>query len=148
MLGALGAPNKNIRLVVRANGVVVGVVGTLTGAALGLAAWLAYRPRLEISAHHVIGAFALPWVVIIPAMVLAVVATFFAASRPARDHQGPHRDRPVRAACSPKRVHRSALPGVILLVAAFVLLSFTGRSHGSGGGMLELVLGFVALSWR
>jgi len=146
MLGALGATDKNIRLVVRANGVVVGVVGTLTGAALGLAAWLAYRPRLEMSAHHVIGAFALPWVVIVPAMVLAVVATFLAASRPARTITRV----PIVTALSgrpapPKRVHRSALPGVILLVAAFVLLSFTGRSHGSGGGMLELVLGFVAL---
>ena len=146
MLGALGATDKNIRLVVRANGVVVGVVGTLTGAALGLAAWLAYRPRLEMSAHHVIGAFALPWVVIVPAMVLAVVATFLAASRPARTITRV----PIVTALSgrpapPKRVRRSALPGVILLVAAFVLLSFTGRSHGSGGGMLELVLGFVAL---
>jgi putative ABC transport system permease protein len=146
MLGALGATDKNIRLVVRANGVVVGVVGTLTGAALGLAAWLAYRPRLEMSAHHVIGAFALPWVVIVAAMVLAVVATFLAASRPARTITRV----PIVTALSgrpapPKRVHRSALPGVILLVAAFVLLSFTGRSHGSGGGMLELVLGFVAL---
>ena len=146
MLGALGATDKNIRLVVRANGVVVGVVGTLTGAALGLAAWLAYRPRLEMSAHHVIGAFALPWVVIVPAMVLAVVATFLAASRPARTITRV----PIVTALSgrpapPKRVHRSALPGVILLVAAFVLLLLTGRSHGSGGGMLELVLGFVAL---
>ena len=146
MLGALGATDKNIRLVVRANGVVVGVVGTLTGAALGLAAWLAYRPRLEMSAHHVIGAFALPWVVIVPAMVLAVVATFLAASRPARTITRV----PIVTALSgrpapPKRVRRSALPGVILLVAAFVLLLLTGRSHGSGGGMLELVLGFVAL---
>ena len=146
MLGALGATDKNIRLVVRANGVVVGVVGTLTGAALGLAAWLAYRPRLEMSAHHVIGAFALPWVVIVPAMVLAVLATFLAASRPARTITRV----PIVTALSgrpapPKRVHRSALPGVILLVAAFVLLLLTGRSHGSGGGMLELVLGFVAL---
>jgi putative ABC transport system permease protein len=146
MLGALGATDKNIRLVVRANGVVVGVVGTLTGAALGLAAWLAYRPRLEMSAHHVIGAFALPWVVIVAAMVLAVVATFLAASRPARTITRV----PIVTALSgrpapPKRVHRSALPGVILLVAAFVLLLLTGRSHGSGGGMLELVLGFVAL---
>ena len=45
MLGSLGATDRNIRLVVRANGVVVGVVGALAGAALGLAAWLAYRPR-------------------------------------------------------------------------------------------------------
>jgi putative ABC transport system permease protein len=147
MLGALGATDRNIRLVVRANGVVVGVVGTLAGAALGLAAWLAYRPRLEASAHHVIRAFALPWVVIVPAMALAVVATFFAASRPARAITRV----PIVTALSgrpapPKRVHRSALPGVILLVAAFVLVLYSGKSNGNGGGALPaLVFGFVAL---
>ena len=47
MLGALGATDRNVRLVVLANGVVVGVVGALIGAVVGLAAWLAYRPRLE-----------------------------------------------------------------------------------------------------
>ena len=84
MLGALGATDRNIRLVVRVNGVLVGVVGAVIGTVLGLAAWLAYRPRLESSAHHVIGSFQLPWVVIGPAIALAVLATYFAASRPAR----------------------------------------------------------------
>ena len=99
MLASMGATDKHIRLVVRANGVVVGVAGALIGAALGLAAWLAYRPSVETNAHHVIGAFQLPWLVIAAAMVLAVLATFLAASRPARPtHQAPHRDGPVRTA--------------------------------------------------
>ena len=50
MLGAQGASDKHIRLVVRANGVVVGVAGTLIGAVLGLIGWLAYRPILESDA--------------------------------------------------------------------------------------------------
>ena len=45
MLEALGATDRHVRLVVRTNGVVVGVVGALAGAVLGLAAWLAYRPQ-------------------------------------------------------------------------------------------------------
>ena len=110
MLGALGATDRNIRLVVRANGVVVGVAGALVGPVLGLAAWLAYRPRVESDAHHVIGPFQLPWVVIGPAMALAVVATYFAASRPARaDHPDPDRDRAVRAA-RPARSRCAARP--------------------------------------
>ena len=56
----------------------------LLGFALGLAAWLAYRPHNEQSAHHVISMFALPWTVIAVAMVLAVVAAFLAAGHPAR----------------------------------------------------------------
>ena len=47
------------------------VAGVLIGAVVGLAAWLAYRPYLESDAHHVIGVFQLPWLVIGVAMVLA-----------------------------------------------------------------------------
>ncbi|HJY73420.1 MAG TPA: FtsX-like permease family protein, partial [Streptosporangiaceae bacterium] len=146
MLGALGAADRNIRLVVRVNGVLVGVVGALAGAVLGLAVWLAYRPRLESSAHHLIGPFQLPWIVIGPAIALAVVATYFAASRPARAIT----KIPIVAALSgrpapPKQVHRSALPGVVLFVIAAALLSFSGKSNGNGGGALELVLGIVLL---
>jgi putative ABC transport system permease protein len=145
MLGALGATDRNIRLVVRVNGVLVGVTGAVAGTLLGLAAWLAYRPKLESSAHHLIGAFQLPWIVIGPAMALAVVATYFAASRPARAVTRI----PIVTALSgrpvpPKQVHRSALPGVVLLVVAAVLFWYTGKSIGGGGG-LELVLGFVVL---
>ena len=68
MLSALGATDRNIRLAVRANGTLVGITGALAGALLGLAIWLAYRPTAEADAHHVIGAFALPWIVIGPAM--------------------------------------------------------------------------------
>ena len=147
MLGALGATDANIRLVVRANGVLVGVVGALAGTVLGLAAWLAYRPRLESSAHHLIGPFQLPWIVIGPAIALAVVATYFAASRPARAIT----KIPIVAALSgrpapPKQVHRSALPGVVLFVIAAALLSYSGKSNGNGGGgALELILGIVLL---
>ena len=145
MLGALGATDRNIRLVVRVNGVLVGVVGALAGTVLGLAVWLAYRPRLESSAHHLVGAFQLPWIVIGPAMALAVVATYFAASRPARAITRI----PVVAALSgrpapPKQVHRSAVPGVILFVVAAALFWYTGKSS-NGGGAPELVGGFVAL---
>jgi putative ABC transport system permease protein len=147
MLGALGATDRNIRLVVRANGVLVGVVGALAGTVLGLAVWLAYRPTAEADAHHLIGAFALPWIVIGPAIALAVVATYFAAARPARSITRI----PLVAALSgrpapPKQVHRSVIPGVILLAVAVVCFWFTGKSAGGGGGgALELVLGFVTL---
>ena len=146
MLGAQGAADKNIRLVVQANGLVVGVVGTLIGTAVGLAAWLAYRPRVEADAHHVIGPFQLPWAVIGPAMALAVVATFLAASRPARAITRV----PLVTALSgrpgpPKQVRRSAVPGVIALAVGVGLFLYAGRSLGNGGGMFELVLGLIAL---
>ena len=145
MLGAVGATDRNVRLVVRANGIVVGVAGTLLGAVIGLAAWLAYRPRVEANAHHVIGAFQLPWAVIGGAMALALVATYFAASRPARAITRV----PIVTALSgrpapPKQIHRSAVPGIVLAAVAAGLLAYGGRQSG-GGGMPEILFGLVTL---
>ena len=147
MLGALGATDRNIRLVVRANGVIVGFLGAVTGCALGLVAWLAYRPFLESSAHHAVGTFELPWPVIFTAMILAVVASYLAANRPARSMVGIS----IVTALSgrpapPARSRRTAVPGSLLLVGAFVLLGYAGASGGNGGAVPELVLGFVALT--
>ena len=139
MLAALGATDRNVGLVVRANGVVVGVVGALIGAVVGLAAWLAYRPHLENSAHHVIGMFPLPWVVVVAAMVLAVVATYFAASRPARAIARV----PIVTALSgrpapPKQVRRSAVPGVIASSSSrFLLLGLLGARRQRRRGSLS-----------
>jgi putative ABC transport system permease protein len=152
MLGALGATDRNVRLVVQANGVVVGVAGTVLGAILGFLAWLAYRPHVENSAHHLIGLFALPWAVIGPAMALAVLATYLAAGRPARAITRI----PVVAALSgrpapPKQVHRSAVPGVVLLAAAFGLFTYAGSNNANAGGQspagapLALIAGLVVL---
>ena len=148
MLASIGATDKNVSLVVRANGVIVGVAGALVGTVTGLVLWLAYRPHLEQSAHHLIGVFALPWVVVVAAVVLALVATYLGAARPARAIT----KLSVVAALSgrpaaPRQVHRSALPGIASLAVAFVLLGYSGgTSHGSGnGGAPELVLGIVAL---
>ncbi len=91
--------------------------------------------------------FQLPWLVIGVAMVLAVVATFVAASWPARSITRV----PIVTALSgrpapPKQVHRSAVPGVVLLVVAGFLLSYSGGSNGNGGGAAPaLLLGLVAL---
>jgi putative ABC transport system permease protein len=144
MLESMGATDRNVRLVMRANGVIVGVVGALVGFALGLAAWLAYRPHNEQSAHHLIPVFALPWTVIVVAMVLAVVATFFAAGHPARAITRV----PVVSALAgrpapPRQIHRSFVPGVIALVIGFFLFAASGAAGSDG--VAWLIPGFVAL---
>jgi putative ABC transport system permease protein len=112
---------------------------------VGFLLWFAYRPHLEQSAHHLIGVLALPWAVVAAAIVLALVETDWSASRPARAITRLS----VMAALSgrpapPKPVHRSALPGIVLLVIAFVLLGYSGSTGGSGR-LPELLLGIVAL---
>jgi putative ABC transport system permease protein len=153
MLGAQGATDANISLVVRANGVATGVAGALAGLVLGLVVWLAYRPRAEASAHHLIGAFQLPWLVIGFAMLLAVVAAYLAAARPARAIAR----LPLVAALAgrppePRPVRRWSWPaGLALLVVAFFLIGLASARAESGSGSSlhlfgPLVLGLVAMA--
>jgi len=152
MLAAQGATEGNIRLVVRANGAATGFVGAVAGLVLGFLAWLAYRPQAESSAHHEMGMFQLPWTVIGISMALAIVATYFAASRPAKAIARV----PIVAALAgrppaPRKTRHLAVPiGLCFLVAAFLLLGAAGAGAGGSGGqndgMLELVVGFVALA--
>jgi putative ABC transport system permease protein len=152
MLAAQGATQRHIRLVVRANGAATGIVGAILGVVLGFLAWLAYRPQAENSAHHVMGVFQLPWTVIGISMVLAIIATYFAASRPARTIAKV----PVVAALAgrppaPKKTRHLAIPiGLCFLVGAFLLLGAAGATSGSGGGennrTLELAVGFITLT--
>jgi putative ABC transport system permease protein len=148
MLESTGATDRHVRLVVSANGTVVGIAGAILGFVLGLVVWLAYRPSLEQSSHHLIGVFALSWPVVIAAMVLAVVAAYFAAARPARAITRV----PIVQALSgrptpPREIHRSALPGIVFLVLAFLLLGYAGGTHhgNGGGGSPELLFGIVLL---
>jgi putative ABC transport system permease protein len=148
MLAAQGATERHIRLVVRANGAATGVVGAVAGFVLGFLVWLAYRPQAENSAHHQMGVFQLPWTVIGIAMALAVIATYFAASRPAKAIA----KTPIVAALAGrppalKKTRHLAIPvGLGFLVGAFLLLGMAGASGGNGNGMLEVVVGFVALA--
>jgi putative ABC transport system permease protein len=145
MLESMGATDRNVRLVLESNGFLVGAVGAVVGFALGLVAWLLYRPTNEQDAHHVIATLALPWNVIVPAMVLAVVATLFAASYPARAITRV----PVVSALAgrpapPRQIHRSFVPGVVALVLGFVFFSISGAS-GNKGGVIWLIPGLIAL---
>jgi putative ABC transport system permease protein len=148
MLESIGATDRHVRLVVSANGTVVGVAGAILGFVVGFAGWLLYRPSFEQSAHHLVGVFALPWLVVILAMILAVLAAYFASSRPARAvtkipivHALSGRPAP------PRQIHRSALPGIFFLVAAFLLLGYSGGTGGGNGsgGAPELLLGLILL---
>jgi putative ABC transport system permease protein len=142
MLQSMGATDRNVRLVLRANGAIVGIVGAVAGFAAGLAAWLVYRPSNEQSAHHLIPMFALPWTVIVVAMVLAVVATFVAAGHPARAiTRVPIVSALAGRPAPPRQIHRSFIPGVIALAFGFVMFSLSGAQRTPGW----LIPGFVAL---
>jgi putative ABC transport system permease protein len=142
MLGALGATDRHVRLVLVANGAVVGVVGALAGAAIGLAGWVAFVPRLQVIAEHRIDRFSLPWWLIAAAMLLAIVTAVAASWWPARAAAAV----PVAAALSgrtprPQAGHRLAVPGGLLLAAGLGFLAF---ADDNGGIPPLVVAGVVA----
>ena len=153
MLSAIGATERNLRLVMIANGLVVGVAAALAGAVLGLAAWFAYVPALQQATGHVVDAANLPWWAFGIGVVLAIATSVLASRRPAKTIAAV----PVVAALSgrpapPKAVHRSALPGVIVFAVGVACLAFTGglagvagQGHAGQGRALLLLGGLVAV---
>ena len=153
MLSAIGATERNLRLVMIANGLVVGVAGALAGAVLGFAAWLAYVPTLQQTTGHVVDAANLPWWAFAIGVVLAIATSVLASRRPAKTIA----QVPVVAAlsgrpASPKAVHRSAVPGVIVFAVGVGCLAFTGglagvagHGHAGQGRALLLLVGLVAV---
>jgi putative ABC transport system permease protein len=153
ILSAIGATERNLRLVMIANGLVVGVAAALAGAVLGFAAWLAYVPTLQQTTGHVVDAANLPWWALAIGVVFAIATSVLASRRPAKTIARV----PVVAALSgrpapPKPVHRSALPGVIVFAAGVACLAFTGglagvagHGHAGQGRALLLLVGLVAV---
>ena len=148
MLSAIGATERNLRLVMIAGGLVVGVAAALAGAVLGFAAWFAYVPTLQQATGHLVDATNVPWWAFGLGVVFAIVTSVLASRRPAKAMARV----PVVAALSgrpapPKAVHRSALPGVIVFAGGVACLALTGGWTGAGGGRdaLLLLVGLVAV---
>jgi putative ABC transport system permease protein len=149
MLGAIGATDRHVRLVMLANGAVVGAVAAVVGTALGLACWIVSAPWLETASAHRIERFDLPWLAIGGAMLLAVVTAVAAAWWPARAAS----HIPVVAALSgrpprPQPAHRfAALGGVLLLVGlGLIALAHQTRPMLVVAGTVATTLGVLFLA--
>jgi len=156
MLSAIGATERNLRLVMIAGGVAVGTSAALAGTVLGLAAWIGYAPTVQRDTGHVVDPAHLPWWALVIGVALAIATAALASRGPAKAMAAI----PVVAALSgrpapPRAVHRSALPGVIVLAIGLAGLASAGGLNGvagyngpgsSGGGnghALFLVAGLV-----
>ena len=142
MLSAIGATERNVRLVMIVNGAVVGVAAALAGAVLGFAAWFAYAPTLQQDTGHVVDAANLPWWAIAAGILLPVATSVLASRRPATTMARV----PVVAALSgrpapPKALHRSAAPGIIVFALGVAALAFAGGPGGQGSHNTLLLLG-------
>ena len=123
MLGALGATDRHLRLVMITNGALVGSVGALTGSALGIGLWVVLAPHVTTLIGRRVDRFALPWWPIGAAVLLAVVTALAAAWWPARASA---RLSIVTALSGrpppPRPAHRFAALAVVLLAAGPGLL--------------------------
>ena len=149
MLAAIGATRKQLRMVMVAAGVFVGVIAAAAGTVAGLAAWLVAAPYLEAFAGHRIDRFAIPWGLVALGMVLAVVTAAGAAWWPARVAAR----LPVTLALSarpprPKPAHRPALLAGLLIVAGAGCLALANQSRPPLiiAGALAMALGILFIS--
>jgi putative ABC transport system permease protein len=149
MLGAIGASHRHIRLVLLANGMVIGAVGALAGAFVGVAGWVALSPRLESLLGHRIDRFNLPWTPMLIAVGLATVTAVVAAWWPARAAARI----PVVAALSgrpapPRPAHRFAVLGAVLLIVglASLLLARQTKVPFILGGVLATAIALLLLA--
>jgi putative ABC transport system permease protein len=84
MLAAVGATEKQLRLVLVSNGAVVGAIAALAGTAAGVAAWAVFAPTLESALDHRVDRLSLPWWLIATTVLLAVLGATAAAWWPGR----------------------------------------------------------------
>jgi putative ABC transport system permease protein len=141
MIGAIGATDRQVRLVMLSNGAAVGVLGALAGTVVGLVTWFSARPAFEHLVGHRVDAMNVQWWAVAVDAVLAVITAVVAAWWPARSIART----PIVAALSgrpakPQPAHRFGLAGFALLAAAFGLLVYA-HEHTTP---LVTVLGIIA----
>jgi putative ABC transport system permease protein len=143
MLGSIGATERNLRLVLVANGAVVGVVAAGLGTALGLGAWMALASPLETTVGYRVDRLDVPWLSVLAVCALVIVTTTAAAWWPARAAAR----MPINEALSgrppqPRPARHSAVLALTLFGSGVVVLAVGGKDNplaASAGAVLTLV---------
>jgi putative ABC transport system permease protein len=148
MLAAIGATEKQLRLVLLVNGAIVGAIAAVVGAAAGLAAWVVFAPTLEPAVDHRIDRLSLPWWLIAMAVLLAVLGAAAAAWWPGR---AAARLPVVRALSGrpprPRPARHSAIAAVALVAVGVACLALSNRDRPAliVAGIVATILGGLLL---
>ena len=147
-LAAIGATEKHLRLVLLANGTVVGAIGAFIGAILGLAIWLALVPTLEPALGHRIDPLSLPSTLLVAIVFVAVLGATAAAWWPGRVVARI----PVTLALSarpprPRPTHHSTIVAALLIAAGIGSLALSNRDSEPliVAGILATIVGTLLL---
>ena len=122
LLAAIGATERHLRLVMVANGAIVGAVAAIVGALLGVVGWIVAAPAVEAAAAHRIGRFDLPWGLVLACMAIAVVTATAAAWWPARAMAR----LPVISALSGRPTRPTPVQRSVALAVALLVLGVAG----------------------
>ena len=148
MLAAIGATEKHLRLVLLANGAIVGAIGALIGTVAGLALWFVVAPTLEPALDFRLDRLSLPWALLAMIAVVAVLCATAAAWWPGRAVARI----PVTRALSarpprPKPARHSAIVAVVLIAAGIGSLVLSNRSTPLLiiAGIVATILGILLL---
>ena len=149
LLGAIGATERHLRLVVVTNGVALGASAAVVGTGLGTAAWMVAAPRMETAVGYRIDPWHMPWW-LVGAMLVAVVATATAAAWwPARSvARVPITDALSGRPPTPRPTRRSATSAAGLVAAGLAALLVAGGENPVliSVGTVATVAGVLVLS--
>jgi putative ABC transport system permease protein len=150
MLGAVGATEGHIRLVMLANGAIVGVVAAVVGGVAGFLGWLGYAPVVEGIGQHRVDRLALPWWLIGAALLLTVATAVIAAWWPARTAARlPIVTALANRPSTPAPARRFAAAGAGLIVVGLVGLAFVRQLESRWlvvTGLLLTIVGSLFLA--
>jgi putative ABC transport system permease protein len=150
LLAAIGARDRDVRMVMVAYGLYLGVLGAVVGGVLGVGASILVSGWVETAANHRIDRLDLPWVLISVLLALEVLVAMLAAWWPARKTSRMS----VMAALSgrpaiPEPVHRSLLVALVLLGGGIASVAYSRPSTEHVrppfliGGLLGVIIGTV-----
>jgi putative ABC transport system permease protein len=148
MLAAVGATQKHLRLVLMANGVIVGAIAALGGTIVGLALWIAFAPTFESAVGHRIDRLSLPWGLIALTVLLALLGATAAACWPGRTAAR----LPVTLALSgrpprPRPARHSAIAAAALIAVGIGCLALSNRDRPPliVAGIVATIIGCLLL---
>jgi putative ABC transport system permease protein len=148
MLAAIGATQKHLRLVLLANGAIVGAIAAVIGTVVGLALWVVFAPTLESAIGHRIDRLSLPWGLLTATVLLAVLGATAAAWWPGRAIAR----LPVMLALSgrpprPRPARYSAIAAVALIAVGIACLVLSSRDRPLliVAGIMSTILGGLLL---
>jgi putative ABC transport system permease protein len=148
MLAAIGATEKQVRLVLLVNGAVVGAIAAVVGTAVGLGAWIVFAPTLESAVDHRVDRLSLQWWLVATTGLLALLGATAAAWWPGRAAARlsvvlalsgrPPKPRPAR---------HSAIAAASLIALGVALLALSNRHRPAlvVAGIVATILGALLL---